>query len=254
MLLDHQVAAAADVDARFVAEIRPRQSQRDCTLGEIAEHVERGERRGHRLQYRQRIGERVEQSLVEFAFARHRAIACAEHLVFERLQFARDVAFGVLDRLSPHPVGRHAVGLAATHFDEVALHAVVAEAQVLEAGAFAFTGLEVEQRLVAVLADAAQFVEGSVEAGGKNSAFPQQCGRSLDQRMGQMLVDGRMRTDACGKSLQQRGVQGRELRLQFGQATQGLAQLRQVAGPCGAQRHAREDTFDVTHLAQQGMQ
>ncbi len=206
------------------------------------------------MQCGQRVGERVEQALVEFAFARHRSIACAQHLVLERLEFAGDVTLGVLDRLAPYPVRRDAVGLAATHFDEVALHAVVAEAQVLEAGAFALAGFEIEQRFVAVLADASQLVEVCIEAGSEYAAFAQQRGRHFDQRLRQVSVDRRMRADPLRESLQERCVRCCEQCLHFGQAAERRAQLRQVARPCGAQRNAREDAFDVTDTAQQGVQ
>jgi len=116
------------------------------------------------LQSWQRLDQPIDQALVEFTLAGERPIPGAQDAILERLELGRDVALGVLHGLPAHPVGRHLVRLAAADFDVVALHTVVAEAQVGEAGALTFARLELEQCFVAVLADAPQLVEIGVVA------------------------------------------------------------------------------------------
>ena len=163
-LLDDRVAAFADLEHRLVGELRLRVAQRHGALGEIRQHVERRERRRGRLQLGELADQLIEQLVVELFLARQRAIARAEHLVLELLQLRRDVALGVLHRLAAVIVRRHAVGEAAIDLDVVALHAVVAEPQVRDAAALALARFQVEQVLIAVLADALQLVELGVVA------------------------------------------------------------------------------------------
>ena len=124
-----------------------------------------------------------------------------------------------------HPVGRNLVGLAAAHLDEITLHAVVAETQVLEAGTFALADLEVEQRLVAVLADATQFVEVRIEACCKHATFTEQGGRCLDECLGQVRMDGGVHSSGFRQPLQQGRIQCCQQCLQGRQAAERLAQL-----------------------------
>ena len=143
-----------DLDDRLVRQLRRRVAQRHGALGKIREHIERRERRRSRLQLCEPADQLIEQLVVQLFLARQRAIAGAEHLVLEFLQLRRDVALGVLHRLPAVIVRRHAVGEAAIDLDVVALHAVVAEPQVRDAAALALARFEVEQVLIAVLADA----------------------------------------------------------------------------------------------------
>ncbi len=229
-------------------------AQADGALGKIGQHVERGQRRRGGLQPGQRDGQPVEQRLVQLAFAGERPVARTEHLVLEALQLRRDVALGILHRLPPHPVGRHLVGLAAAHFDVVALHAVVAEAQVGEPGALAFARLEIEQRFVAVLADAAQFVQVGVVAGSDDAAFAQHRRRCRHQRAREQRKCFRMRARTGRQLLHERRIEDLQQILELGQAAERLAQLRQIARSRRAQRDAREDALDVADAAQQLVQ
>ena len=251
VLLDHRMAPATDVDARLVAELGLREPQRDRALGEVREHVERGERGRRRLQARQALDQPVEQALVELALAGQCAVARAEHAVLERLELLRDVALGVLDGLAAHPVGRDLLGLAAAHLDVVALHPVVAETQVGEPGALALARLQLEQRLVAVLADPAQLVEVGIEARRDHAAVAQQGRRRRHDGRGEQCMHVGMRAGGFGELHEQRRVDALQDVAQFRQAAERVAQPGEVARAGRAQRDAREDALDVADAPQQ---
>ena len=108
--------------------------------------------------------ERVEQLRRRARFSRASARSPRrQRLVLERLQLGRDEALGVLHRLAAPVVGRHLRRLALRDLDEEAVHAVVLDAQVRDAGARALARLELEQERVAVAADRAQLVELGVD-------------------------------------------------------------------------------------------
>ena len=91
----------------LVGQRRRRVAQRHGAFGEIRQHVERRERRRGRLQLGEPRDQLIEQLVVQLFLARQRAIARAQHLVFELLQLRRDVALGVLHRLATVIVRRH---------------------------------------------------------------------------------------------------------------------------------------------------
>ena len=93
----------------------------------------------------------VQQLFVQLFLARQRPVLRRQRLVLEGLQFRRDVALGILQRLAAAVVVRHLVGLAVGDFDVKAMHLVVLDAQVGDAGAGAFARLQVDQELAGVL-------------------------------------------------------------------------------------------------------
>src|SRR5690606_9760924 len=99
-----------------------------------------------------------EQLLVEMLLARERALACAEHLVPERLQLRRDVALRALQRLPAHGIGRHALRMRLAELDVEAVHTVVADLEARDAGALALLRLELGEMAARVLAERAQLV------------------------------------------------------------------------------------------------
>ena len=101
----------------------------------------------------------VQQLFVEQLLAGQGAILRAQGLVLEGLELRRDEALGVLERLAPPVVVGHLVELALADFDVEAVHAIELHLEVGDAASGPLARLEFEQEGVAVLADAAQFVQ-----------------------------------------------------------------------------------------------
>src|SRR5207247_4953147 len=75
-----------------------------------------------------------------------------------------DEAFRGLHRLAPDVVPGYPLGIAARDLDEESLHAVVADLEGGESGAFALAPLELEQERIRVGGDAPQLIELGVVA------------------------------------------------------------------------------------------
>ena len=168
--LDDRMPAAADREARRSDEFRTREVERLRALGEGRQHVERGERRPHALQRGNRGREVRDQALVEQLFARERALLRRERAILERLQLRRDVALGVLERLPAPVVVGDLLHVGVGDLDVEAVHAVVLDLEVGDAGARALARLERDQELAAVVVDRAKLVELGVEAGRDDAA------------------------------------------------------------------------------------
>ena len=133
--LDDRMAPALDLDARLRDELGPAPLQRDRALGQRRKRIDRGQRARQRRQRREVRLQRVEHLLVQQLLARKRSFLRRQRLVLESLQLRRDVALGVLHRLPAPVVGRYLVDLALRDLDVEAVHAVVLNAQVVDAGA-----------------------------------------------------------------------------------------------------------------------
>jgi hypothetical protein len=110
-------------------------------------------------------------------FSRASAVARAQDLVFEGLQFGGDEALGGLDRLTPQVFCRHAIGLTAAHLDEKTLNSIEAELQARQAAAFAFPGLEIEQELFGIAAEHPQLIEFRIVSRRDHAAVAQEMRR-----------------------------------------------------------------------------
>jgi hypothetical protein len=129
--------------------------------------------------------EGVEQRLVELSFEPERAFAGRQGLVFEGLQLGRDVALGILQRLAPAVIVGHLVGLASAHFDEEAVHVVVADLQVADAGALALALFDRGEQAVAVAVDRAQLVERRIVSIADHATVARLRRGLVDERGGQ---------------------------------------------------------------------
>jgi hypothetical protein len=127
--LDHSIGSSTSSGSTQSSARRARRSRR-------ARRVRRWPRRWS-LQRRQAQGQEVEQFLVKFLLARERAIAGAEHLVLEGLEFRGDESLGGFHGLAAQIVRRNRIRLAAVDLDEKALHAVEAELEAGQAAALA---------------------------------------------------------------------------------------------------------------------
>ena len=195
-LLDHRVAAAGDVDAVRAPSCGRHRFRVRLRSAKVGEHVEF---RDALRSARQRVEHRdqfVEQGLVERLLQRQRAFVRAQHPVLVRLQLRRDVAFRALQRLAALVVVRHPVGLQAADLDVIAVHPVVADFQVVDAGAFALAALHVQQAGIAALAQGAQLVEFRVITLCDHAAVADQLRREIPDGTRQQIAGVRMYADA----------------------------------------------------------
>ena len=128
------------------------------------------------------------------------------------------------------------------------MHLVELHAQVGDAAARAFALLQVEQVGVAVLADAAQFVQLGIDAGGDDAAFAQQHRRLVGHGAQGVGDVGRGRQGTVQR-VEQRAADRRR-RGQRRQRLQREAQPGQLARAHLAQRDARGDALHVADLPQ----
>ncbi len=130
------------------------------------------------------------------------------------------------------------------------MHAVVGHLEVGDAGAFAFARFQVDEELVGVFRQGAQFIQFAVVAGGDDAAVAEQHRWLLDERPLQQLGGLRVFAQVFGEAGQQRSVQSVEQRAQRRQSFQRPAQRGQVARSRRAQGNAGEDALDVADAAQ----
>ena len=147
-------------------------------------------------------------------------------------------------------VRRHLVDLAVRHLDVEAVDLVELHAQVGDAGAGAFAGFQVEQEGVAVLGDAAQFVQLCIETRRDDASVAQQHRRLFGDRHRQQGFDLRRRAQRLRQHLQQHGARVRHQGTQGRQGMQGDAQAGQFAWPHLPQGDAGRDALDIADRAQ----
>ncbi|MNF71938.1 hypothetical protein D3C84_538970 [compost metagenome] len=95
-LLHHRMAALVDAHAGLVDEARTVQVEVQCTLGEVAQHVQLGKGGCGVLQRRQLLDQQLQQLVVEQFFPRQGAALGRQRLVFEGFQLRGDEALGTL--------------------------------------------------------------------------------------------------------------------------------------------------------------
>jgi hypothetical protein len=127
-----------------------------------------------------------------------RTFLCAQGFVFERLELGCDEALGVFQGLAAAVVVGHLVQLPLGDLDVEAVHLVELHAQVGDAGAGFFAGLQVEQEAVAIGLDGAQFVQLGIQPGGDHTAVAHQGGGLFEQRARQEVRAARWRGQIAG--------------------------------------------------------
>jgi hypothetical protein len=121
--LDHGVATRADLDTGLADELRCAPVQRQRTLGQRAQGVQRRHGAGELGQRGHEVLQAVQQLLEQPFFPRQRPLLGAQRLVLEGLQLGRDEALGVLQRLAAAVVVGHLVELPLRDLDVEAMHA-----------------------------------------------------------------------------------------------------------------------------------
>ena len=114
-------------------------------VGKAGQQVELGDGAGDGLQRRHGRQQFVEDRFVEQLFAGQRAFLRRQRLVLEGLQFRRDVALGVLQRLAAAVVVGNLVGMGVRDLDVEAMHLVVFDLEAGDAGALALADFHVDQ-------------------------------------------------------------------------------------------------------------
>ena len=155
---------------------------------------------------RQSFDQRVEQALL----ARQCAFPRGERAVLEGLQFRGDVALGVLQRLAPPVVIGHLRRLAVRDLDVKAVHAVVLDPKVGDAGARALALLEVDQELACVVAQGPQLVEFGIVSSRDDIAVADRVGGLCMERGAQRRNECRRQAAGLAQIEQPRRFSGRE--------------------------------------------
>ena len=238
--------AAADRDAGFRRERGTHEAQRFRALGEIGEHVDLRQRGAGRLQRRDRRRERVQQLVVQELLARERALLRRQRAVLERLQFRRDVALRVLERLAAPVVVGNLLDVRVRHLDVEAVHAVVLDLEARDAGARALARLECHEELAAVRVDRAQLVEVGVVAGGDHAAFADQRRGLRHDRARQQRVPLRVHGERGARVGEERhGLDPPQQRRDLRELRERVAQSRKLARAHVAQRDASDHALHV---------
>ena len=180
--LDERMAAVLDVDDA----VRPHRGAHVVVgagrLREAREHIDERDLMRRLLDLRQvrldffaHIGEEIVLDVDDL-------LLCAEDLRLEFLEFLRDVALSIRERLLADVAVRHAVRAAVAHLDVVAEDLVVADLQRLDARLLLLALLNLLQHRLAVVRDAAVLVELLVVARLDDAALAQADARVLDNR------------------------------------------------------------------------
>ncbi len=175
------------------------------------------------LQLRYRRCQLIEQPLVQQPLARERTLLRGKRLVLEGLQFRRDVALGILERLPAAIVVGNFLDVRVGDLDIEAVHAVVFDLEIGDARAAAFACFERHEKFAAVRIDGSQFVQFSVESGRYDAAIAhQRCGFGSDRPRKQRLPP-RIDIEVRGGGLDERRLDRCRRRAKFGQAREGVA-------------------------------
>ena len=233
--------------------VEPRRAvvERFRAFGEVAEHVELGDRRGRALERLEIRGDPRHELLVERLLACERAFAGAEHPVLELLELGGDVALRALQGLAPDVVGRRPLALGLGELDVVAVHAVVPDAEVRGAGAFALARLERFEEGVRVGGQAAQLVELGVVAGGEHPAVAHEHRRGIDHRAVEQRRHFRKLAVLADELPDARTVGAGDRLAQSRHRVQRGAKLREVSRPSGRETDAGQDALEVSDVREQ---
>ena len=164
-MLHYRVTALHDAHARFADKPWAIEVEVQRTFGEVAQYIQFRQGGGGVLQRRQAADQVLEQGFVEHLFPRQGAAFGRQRLVFERFELGGDKTLGAFEGLATLIIDRRRLGLFARQLNKVAMHAVVADFQVSQAGAGFFAGFQVDQELPGVFAQRLQLIQLAVVAG-----------------------------------------------------------------------------------------
>ena len=148
-------------------------------LGKGTEHVELRNRPGRPLNAVELLGNRGTHLGEELIFEGHHPVLGSQDPGLQLLELLRDVPFGVGEGLLAYVVLRHLAGVSAGDFDIIPEHPVVADLQVLDAGALFLLGLHPGDDALAVGHFETELVDLGVVSRLDHAAFPDGKGRIL---------------------------------------------------------------------------
>ena len=146
--------------------------------------------------------DKLPQRHKQVIFQRHNAVLGRQDGAFQLLEFFRDVPFAGGERLLADIAVRDQIQLALCDLDIIAEHAVIAHAQVPDAGLFLFAGLDLREHPLAAGLDGAQLVELFVRAVADQAAFAQQKRRIVHDGRVDLLLEICQRVKLLKKRLQ----------------------------------------------------
>ena len=155
--------------------------------GEAGQHIKLGQCPAGTLQHRHMRQQSGEQIVVEGFFQSEGAITRRQGLVLEGLEFRRYVALSVLEGLPAAVVVGNLFRLRVGDFDVKAVHPVVFDTKIGNAGALALPQFEFGEKIPRVRLKRAQFVEIVRVAVGDHTALSEQYGRLFEHRALQQI-------------------------------------------------------------------
>ena len=238
--LHHGVAACGDVDAGLFGKAGWVPVQRQAAFGQGADGIQGGQSGGQILQGRYMGLQRVEQLLVQPFFARQCTVLGRQGFVFKGLEFRRDEAFGVFERLAALVVGRNLVKLPGCDFDVKAVHFVELHAQIGNAGALALTLLHGQQIVGTVGLYAAQLIQLGIKAVGNHAAVAH-IDRWFGLQRGVQQLQHRLRRLQIVRNVCQQRCEGIARRIvMYLVADDGQQLLAQIVGLCQCAQQASQ--------------
>ena len=247
---DHGVASGLDVEHFALVHHRTHVALRHGQAGKGVIDVQLGQSLCIALECHDVFGGRCHEFAVESRLEHQNLVFRAENFFLVFLQFLRDVAFRIDERLFANPLRRYELLIRVAYLHIVAEHVVESDLQTLNAGACDLAFLDLEQIVLARGLDVAQFVELRVHPVGNHLSFVHRQRRIVAQFALDALAQG-------GASVQLfADVANTLLRrlltsvFQHHHRLQCAAQLLHLARVDATRRHLRHDAFQVAHLAE----
>ena len=255
-LLDDRVAAAADVDGVALVDLGADVAEGEGSVGEGAEHVEARDGVRDALDLA-RAGDDVGAELLEEALLELEGLLLgAGDELFALLEGGRGEAFAAGDRLLAQVVVGDGLELRGGDLDEVAEDAVVADLEVLDAGAGGLGGLVLGDPRAAVGLGVAEGVELGREAAADDPAVGERRGELVGEGAVNLVGELRERKESAedlgeeGRS----GGRGGEALAQGRDGAEGGGDGGDVARAAAAERDAGDGAGEVADGGERGAQ
>ena len=258
-LLDDRMTASANIDFRDRAKFRTAPTARQCGVREAADQIEFGDIAGNGFKRDNIALQLLQEFVVEQLFTAQGAILRRQRFIFKGFKLGGDVTLGIFQCLPPAVVFRNFARLRLRYFDIEAVHAVVLNLERGDAGRFALTGFELQQKVATMRLNVSEFVEIGIKAIGDDITVANVDGGFRTNRPGEQVSHARsdreigQATRQCGKRgavdgvLEQLSDQRRHCRPQM----QRIAQAGEFTWSHRQQPDAAANAFDVTEAVKQ---
>ena len=134
------------------------------TDGKRQQAVELGNQAGIHLDRRSKLGKSHHQFVEKSRFQRKNPVLCTHNLLLVLLQFLRDVALCLRQRLLANPLGRYHILIGVSYLQIITEHIIVTYLQALNARCLYLALLDVQQVIFSLISNTTQFVEFVVYA------------------------------------------------------------------------------------------